>query len=241
MRHTFVVAEKDVAGNRTEGDTAFEKVVMGAHTGSQLLEQHVTRYAPGRSLPRRAEGRDELLFAVSGQGTLELEEEPYELGPDSRRLRALGRDVRDRQRRPGRAADRLDDGAGRAGLPLPTRGDRPLRRPAGAASRRQPHLPLPRQPGCGLHGRDPVHGDRRAVPRPRPQPLLRRARIHRRGERLCPHRQRVDPARGRILLPSPARAGALHREHRARSDADPRRLPPVRAIPLQERTRTTRN
>ncbi|HYK07523.1 MAG TPA: cupin domain-containing protein [Gaiellaceae bacterium] len=83
MRHTFVVAEKDVAGSRTEGDTALEKVVMGAHTGSQLLEQHVTRYAPGRSLPRRAEGRDELLFAVSGQGTLELEGEPHELEQDS--------------------------------------------------------------------------------------------------------------------------------------------------------------
>jgi mannose-6-phosphate isomerase-like protein (cupin superfamily) len=83
MRHTFVVAEEDVAGSRTEGDTALEKVVMGAHTGSQLLEQHVTRYAPGRSLPRREEARDELLFAVSGQGTLELEGEPYELGPDA--------------------------------------------------------------------------------------------------------------------------------------------------------------
>ena len=83
MRHTFVVAEEDVAGSRAEGDTALEKVVMGAHTGSQLLEQHVTRYAPGRSLPRREEGRDELLFAVSGQGTLELEGEPYELRPDA--------------------------------------------------------------------------------------------------------------------------------------------------------------
>ena len=82
MRHTFVVAEEDVAGRRTEGDTALEKVVMGAHTGSQLLEQHVTRYAPGRSLPRQVEGRDELLFTVSGQGTLELEGVPYELGPD---------------------------------------------------------------------------------------------------------------------------------------------------------------
>ena len=82
MRHTFVVAEEDVAGSRAEGDTALEKVVMGAHTGSQLLEQHVTRYAPGRSLPRRREGRDEILFAVSGQGTLELEGEAYELEPD---------------------------------------------------------------------------------------------------------------------------------------------------------------
>jgi len=83
MRHTFVVAEEDVAGRRTEGDTALEKVVLGAHTGSQLLEQHVTRYAPGRSLPRREEERDELLFIVSGQGTLELEGEPYELEPDA--------------------------------------------------------------------------------------------------------------------------------------------------------------
>ena len=82
MRHTFVVAEEDVAGRRAEGDTALVKVVMGARTGSQLLEQHVTRYAPGRSLPRQEEGRDELLFTVSGQGTLELEGVPYELRPD---------------------------------------------------------------------------------------------------------------------------------------------------------------
>lgn len=83
MRHTFVVAEEDVAGRRAEGDTALEKVVMGAHTGSQLLEQHVTRYAPGRSLPRREDGRDEILFIVTGEGTLELEGEPYELEPDT--------------------------------------------------------------------------------------------------------------------------------------------------------------
>ena len=83
MRHTFVVAEADVEGRRLEGDTALEKVVLGAHTGSQILEQHVTRYAAGRSLPRRDEKRDELLFVVSGSGTLELEGEPYDLEPDS--------------------------------------------------------------------------------------------------------------------------------------------------------------
>ena len=83
MRHTFVVAEADVEGRRLEGDTALEKVVLGAHTGSQVLEQHVTRYAAGRSLPRRDEKRDELLFVVSGSGTLELEGEPYDLEPDS--------------------------------------------------------------------------------------------------------------------------------------------------------------
>ena len=83
MRHTFVVAEADVSGTRTEGDTALEKVVLGAHTGSQLLEQHVTRYAPGRSLPRREDRRDELLFVVSGRGTLDLDGEPHDLEPDT--------------------------------------------------------------------------------------------------------------------------------------------------------------
>ncbi|MDQ3066795.1 MAG: cupin domain-containing protein [Actinomycetota bacterium] len=83
MRHTFVVAEEDVQGRRTEGDTALEKVVMGAHTGSQLLEQRVTRYAQGRSLPRREESRDELIYVVSGKGTLELDGEPHDLDPES--------------------------------------------------------------------------------------------------------------------------------------------------------------
>ena len=82
MRHTFVVAEDDVEGRRAEGDTALEKVILGPHTGSDLLEQRVTRYAPGRSLPRGEAGRDELLYVVAGSGTLELEGTPYDLEPD---------------------------------------------------------------------------------------------------------------------------------------------------------------
>ena len=83
MRHTFVVAEDDVEGRRAEGDTALEKLVQGPHTGSGLLEQRVTRYAPGRSLPRTDPDRDELLYVVSGSGTLELEGEPHDLEPES--------------------------------------------------------------------------------------------------------------------------------------------------------------
>jgi mannose-6-phosphate isomerase-like protein (cupin superfamily) len=82
MRHTFVVAEDDVEGRRAEGDTALEKLVLGSHTGSTLLEQRVIRFAPGRSLPRGEAGRDELLYVVSGSGTLELEGAPYELEPE---------------------------------------------------------------------------------------------------------------------------------------------------------------
>lgn len=83
MRHTFVVAEDDVEGRRAEGDTALEKLVLGPHTGSSLLEQRVTRFAPGRSLPRGETDRDELLYVVSGSGTLELEGEQYDLEPES--------------------------------------------------------------------------------------------------------------------------------------------------------------
>ena len=83
MRQIFVVSEQDVEGHQEEGDTALEKVIMGTGTGSQLLEQRVTRYAPGRSLPRGESTRDELLYAVSGSGTLELDGEPHDLQPES--------------------------------------------------------------------------------------------------------------------------------------------------------------
>ena len=83
MPQIFVVSESDVEGRTLEGDTALEKVIMGPGTGSQLLEQRVTRYAPGRSLPRGESTRDELLYAVSGSGTLELDGEPHDLQPES--------------------------------------------------------------------------------------------------------------------------------------------------------------
>ncbi|MEX2255119.1 MAG: cupin domain-containing protein [Acidimicrobiia bacterium] len=83
MRQQFVVAEADVEGRRADGDTALEKVVLGPRTGSRLLEQRVTRYDPGRSLPRGDATRDELLYVVSGSGTLELDGEPHDLEPDT--------------------------------------------------------------------------------------------------------------------------------------------------------------
>jgi mannose-6-phosphate isomerase-like protein (cupin superfamily) len=83
MRQIFVVSEQDVEGRREEGDTALEKVIMGSATGSRLLEQRVTHYAPGRSLPRGEQTRDELLYAVSGSGTLELDGDPHDLEAES--------------------------------------------------------------------------------------------------------------------------------------------------------------
>ena len=56
---------------------------MGPGTGSKVLEQRVTRFAPGRSLPRGNPERDELLYAVSGSGALELDGEPHDLQSES--------------------------------------------------------------------------------------------------------------------------------------------------------------
>jgi mannose-6-phosphate isomerase-like protein (cupin superfamily) len=79
----FVFHEDEVEGRRAEGDTALEKLIQGAHTGSAQLEQRVIRYAPGRSLPRSEPERDELMYVVAGRGTLELDGEPYDLEPEA--------------------------------------------------------------------------------------------------------------------------------------------------------------
>ena len=83
MRRTFVVSEADVGARNADGDTAVERVTLGPQTGSGVLEQRVTRYRPGRSLPRGEADRDELLYVVAGTGTLELEDEAYDLEPES--------------------------------------------------------------------------------------------------------------------------------------------------------------
>jgi mannose-6-phosphate isomerase-like protein (cupin superfamily) len=79
----FVFHEDEVEGTVAEGDTALEKLIQGPHTGSSVLEQRVIRYAPGRSLPRGEADRDELMYVVSGRGTLELDGEPHDLEPES--------------------------------------------------------------------------------------------------------------------------------------------------------------
>ena len=78
-----MVAEADVHGRRAEGDTAFEKTTMDRSTGSERLEQRVLRFAAGRSLERGEDGRDELLYVVSGSGSLELDGRSHRLEPDT--------------------------------------------------------------------------------------------------------------------------------------------------------------
>src|SRR3954447_7386960 len=69
----FVVAEQDVPGVHTPGDTAEVRTTIDASRGCERLEQHVIRFSPGRSLERAAGDRQEGLFVGSGKATRELE------------------------------------------------------------------------------------------------------------------------------------------------------------------------
>jgi quercetin dioxygenase-like cupin family protein len=72
---TFVVDEADVEPVREDGDTASERLTFQV----DHLEQRVIRFAPGRSRERDSGSRHDLLYVISGAGTLELDGERHEL------------------------------------------------------------------------------------------------------------------------------------------------------------------
>jgi mannose-6-phosphate isomerase-like protein (cupin superfamily) len=78
----FVIAEQDVVGVLQPGDTAEVRTTIDASRGCERLEQRVIRFVPGRSFERGNNGRQEVLFVVSGRGTLSLDgfEHPLEPG-----------------------------------------------------------------------------------------------------------------------------------------------------------------
>ncbi|MGB2876129.1 MAG: cupin domain-containing protein, partial [Gaiellaceae bacterium] len=77
----FVVPEAQLEAERAPGDTAWKAVAIDARTGSEFLELHVARYEPGRSRPRVLDGVQEIMYAVSGRGTLLVDGGSHELEP----------------------------------------------------------------------------------------------------------------------------------------------------------------
>ena len=69
----YVIAEQEVVGVRAPGDTAEVRTTIDSSRGCERLEQRVIRFSAGRSAERRADGRQEVLFVVSGEGTLHLD------------------------------------------------------------------------------------------------------------------------------------------------------------------------
>src|SRR4051812_8845872 len=71
-----VVAEQDVPALTS-------RATLGPHVGCTELEQHVLELAPGGSAPRNAGEREEVLFVLSGRGSLRLGEAEHALEPES--------------------------------------------------------------------------------------------------------------------------------------------------------------
>ena len=83
---SFVVDEANIDPVRADGDTATERLTFQV----EHLEQRVSRFAPGRSLERTADGRHELLYVVAGSGTLEVDGERHRLDPGTAAFVAPG-------------------------------------------------------------------------------------------------------------------------------------------------------
>jgi mannose-6-phosphate isomerase-like protein (cupin superfamily) len=77
----YVVHERDLESERAEGDTAERAVAIGADAGSPFLALHLGRYGVGRSRPQTLAGVQEIMYTVSGRGTLAVSGEAHELEP----------------------------------------------------------------------------------------------------------------------------------------------------------------
>jgi mannose-6-phosphate isomerase-like protein (cupin superfamily) len=77
----YVVAEPALESRREDGDTASRAVAIDSAMGSEVLELHVDRYERGRSRPRTLERSQEVMYVVSGRGTLFVDGSPHALEP----------------------------------------------------------------------------------------------------------------------------------------------------------------
>jgi mannose-6-phosphate isomerase-like protein (cupin superfamily) len=78
-----VLHEEDLEPARDEGDTATVRVSFDSSNGCERLEQRLIRFAPGRSRDRTLDGRQEILFVISGHSELELDGNRHALGPNT--------------------------------------------------------------------------------------------------------------------------------------------------------------
>jgi mannose-6-phosphate isomerase-like protein (cupin superfamily) len=83
----YVVHESELASN---GDTPARVVAIDSSNGSDVLELHLARYAPGRSSAPALEGVQEIMYTASGSGSLRVAGESHELAPGTAVYLAMG-------------------------------------------------------------------------------------------------------------------------------------------------------
>ena len=79
----FVIDSSTLSPGREGGDTLDVRMVFDRANGCERLEQFVLTFAPGRALPHQLDDRQEILYVVSGRGTIEVNGEPHALEPDT--------------------------------------------------------------------------------------------------------------------------------------------------------------
>lgn len=79
----YVTDEASAEARRDEGGTVTTRVTIGPDFGCDALEQRVLRFAPGRSGRHGGSGREELLFAVAGSGTIAVGGAEHALAPET--------------------------------------------------------------------------------------------------------------------------------------------------------------
>ena len=79
----YVIDSNTLPARPAEGDTAQTRVVFDRANGCERLEQFVVSFDPGRSQPHVLERGQEILYVVSGRGTIEVGGEPHALEPDT--------------------------------------------------------------------------------------------------------------------------------------------------------------
>jgi mannose-6-phosphate isomerase-like protein (cupin superfamily) len=77
----YVVHEEELQADAQNGDTAARAVAIDSSNGSSVLELHLARYGPGRSSPHTLDREQEIMYAVSGKGSLIVAGQSHELEP----------------------------------------------------------------------------------------------------------------------------------------------------------------
>jgi len=81
LKPGYAVHERDVARSKDD-DAVTVQVTIDERHGSDHLVQRILRVAPGRSAPRENRAHEEILYAVSGAGTLHLDGAAHALEPE---------------------------------------------------------------------------------------------------------------------------------------------------------------
>src|ERR1700755_126150 len=77
-----VVSQQDTPASE-EGNGLTRRATLGPHVGLTVLEQNVLELAPGGSATRSTGEHEEVLFVLSGGGTLTLDGDDHTLEPES--------------------------------------------------------------------------------------------------------------------------------------------------------------